>query len=91
MIEDILDEMKKEASAQSEFRQLFNDDAVEPSIKRKTLRNGKLPDKEFLPRNSLLTDLLEVKHIRTIYHIFLVIMFMTFLNTLTHDFVDQGV
>lgn len=90
MIEDILDEMKKEASAKSEFRQLFNDE-VDPVVKRKGFRNGKLPDKEFLPRNSLLTDLLEVKHIRTIYHIFLVIMFMTFLNTLTHDFVDQGV
>lgn len=89
MVEDILDEMRKEASANSEFKQLFKEE-VDPIVKRKTCRNGKLPDKEFLPRNSLLTDLLEVKHIRTIYHIFLVIMFMTFLNTLTHDYVDQG-
>uniref|UniRef100_A0A336LXT3 O-acyltransferase n=1 Tax=Culicoides sonorensis TaxID=179676 RepID=A0A336LXT3_CULSO len=90
MIEDILDEIKREASVNSEFNQLFQDTADTSHTKKKTTRNGKLPDKEFQARNSLLTDLLEVKHIRTIYHIFLVIMVMTFLNTLTHDFMDQG-
>lgn len=43
-----------------------------------------------MARNSLLTDLFEVKHIKTIYHIFLVILIIMFLNTCIHDFVEDG-
>lgn len=50
----------------------------------------RLPEKEFEARNSLLTDLFRVKHIRTIYHIFVVVMFLTFLNTIVHDLVVDG-
>lgn len=57
---------------------------------RKITNEKGLPEKKFVPCNSLLTDLLEVQHIRTIYHIFIVILFLLFLNTLVHDFVADG-
>ena len=60
------------------------------AICRVSPERNKLPEKEFLARNSLLTDLLEVKHIKTIYNIFVVIMFLTFMNTVVHDLVVDG-
>lgn len=51
-----------------------------------------MPEKHFQARNSLLTDLFGVKHIRTIYHIFVVVMLLTFLNTVVHDYaVDRSI
>ncbi|KAJ6645615.1 Sterol O-acyltransferase 1 [Pseudolycoriella hygida] len=49
-----------------------------------------LPEKEFAARNSLLNDLFEIKHIKTIYHIFIAILFILWLNTLVHDYVADG-
>ncbi|XP_062557532.1 sterol O-acyltransferase 1-like [Armigeres subalbatus] len=49
------------------------------------------PDKEFVTRNSLLTDLFEVKHIKTIYYIFVITLIVLFLNTVVYDFIDRGV
>lgn len=57
---------------------------------RKTEKPGTLPEKEFIHRNSLLTDLFEVKHIKTIYDIFIVMLIILMLNTLVHDFVAEG-
>lgn len=50
----------------------------------------KLPEKLFQPRNSLLTDLFEIKHISTIYHIFIVIFNLLLLNVFITDFADTG-
>lgn len=38
----------------------------------------------------MLTDLLEVRHFRTIYNIFVVILLMLLLNTVVHDYVKDG-
>lgn len=38
----------------------------------------------------MLTDLLEVRHFRTIYNIFVVILLMLLVNTVVHDFVADG-
>ena len=35
-------------------------------------------------------ELLEINHIRTIYHIFVAILIIFTLNTLVYDIVDQG-
>lgn len=59
------------------------------SDKFKTLRM-KLPEKVFQPRNSLLTDLFEIKHLKTIYHIFIVIFNLLLLNVFISDFADTG-
>lgn len=50
----------------------------------------KLPEKIFQPRNALLTDLFEIKHIKTIYHIFIVIFNLLLLNVSISDFADTG-
>lgn len=61
----------------------------EPTKKKKST-NGSLPEKEFVARNSLLTDLFEISHIQTIYHIFIAILLLLFMNTIIEDVVDRG-
>lgn len=96
LVDDLVNEVKLFNLKNYELRLLFketNTSAVEGSEQRSGRRrnlNGKLAEKEFLARNSLLTDLFEVKHIKTIYHIFVVILIIMFLNTVVHDFVDRG-
>ncbi|XP_011500248.1 PREDICTED: sterol O-acyltransferase 1 [Ceratosolen solmsi marchali] len=62
----------------------------EPLDHSKRRQNGKLTDKQFLPRKSFLTDLFEINHIRTIYNIFIVMLLILFLNTAVHDFIETG-
>lgn len=70
---------------------LGEDSNIQKSKKKKRLPCGSLPEKEFLPRNSLLTDLFEINHIQTIYHIFIAILILLFFNTVVEDIVDRGV
>jgi sterol O-acyltransferase len=50
----------------------------------------KLPEKQFQPRNALLTDLFEIKHVKTIYHVFIVIFNLLLLNVFVSDFFASG-
>ncbi|XP_058809626.1 sterol O-acyltransferase 1 [Phymastichus coffea] len=47
-------------------------------------------EKQFIPRNSYLTDLFKVNHIRTIYNIFAAMLLVLFLNTVVHDYIQTG-
>ncbi|XP_043501150.1 sterol O-acyltransferase 1 [Polistes fuscatus] len=59
--------------------------------KRKLSKESILPEKQFLERNSLLTDLFNTnEHIRTLYNIFLTILILLFINTITYDIADGG-
>jgi len=49
-----------------------------------------LPDKVFVARESYLTALLQVEHMRTIYHIFYIILVMLLLNVVCHDYFAEG-
>ncbi|XP_025271371.1 sterol O-acyltransferase 1-like [Camponotus floridanus] len=49
-----------------------------------------LPEKKFLERNSLLTDLYEITHIRTVYNIFMVTFILLLLDTAVHDIIESG-
>ena len=90
-VDDLFTEVKQFNLKNYELKQLFNEKSTSHEGHRKSAKtDGKLPDKVFMPRNSLLTDLFEVKHIKTIYHIFIVILIILFLNTVVHDFVDTG-
>ncbi|KAL5006760.1 hypothetical protein ScPMuIL_015566 [Solemya velum] len=60
------------------------------SSKSKKTKIGELPDKAFTTRRSLLTELFEVTHIRTIYHIFVAILIVFSLNTIVYDIIDKG-
>uniref|UniRef100_A0A182SZC8 Uncharacterized protein n=1 Tax=Anopheles maculatus TaxID=74869 RepID=A0A182SZC8_9DIPT len=93
-VDDLFTEVKQFNLKNYELKQLFNEKATDRAHgeghRKSTKKDGKLPDKVFMPRNSLLTDLFEVKHIKTIYHIFVVMLIILFLNTVVHDFVDTG-
>uniref|UniRef100_A0A182JE51 O-acyltransferase n=1 Tax=Anopheles atroparvus TaxID=41427 RepID=A0A182JE51_ANOAO len=92
-VDDLFAEVKQFNLKNYELKQLFNEKPTAKAGHRKSpthRSDGKLAEKEFVARNSLLTDLFEVKHIKTIYHIFIVILIILFLNTVVHDFVDTG-
>uniref|UniRef100_G3PA71 O-acyltransferase n=1 Tax=Gasterosteus aculeatus aculeatus TaxID=481459 RepID=G3PA71_GASAC len=60
---------------------------------RGKLRNFRPPHgegKHFVSRRSLLDELLEVNHIRTIYHMFIALLILLILSTLVVDFIDEG-
>ncbi|XP_064647331.1 sterol O-acyltransferase 1-like isoform X2 [Lineus longissimus] len=63
-------------------------DAVGDHVKKKR-DEGSLPDKEFVARRSILTELLEIDHIRTIYHIFVAILIVFSLQTLVYDWIEK--
>ncbi|XP_024135115.1 sterol O-acyltransferase 1 isoform X1 [Oryzias melastigma] len=46
--------------------------------------------KHFTNRRSLLDELFEVDHIRTIYHMFIALLILFILSTLVVDFIDEG-
>uniref|UniRef100_A0A3Q4HM32 Sterol O-acyltransferase 1 n=1 Tax=Neolamprologus brichardi TaxID=32507 RepID=A0A3Q4HM32_NEOBR len=46
--------------------------------------------KLFVSRRSLLDELFEVNHIRTIYHMFIALLILFILSTLVVDFIDEG-
>ncbi|KAG7260270.1 hypothetical protein CRUP_021178 [Coryphaenoides rupestris] len=46
--------------------------------------------KQFVSRRSLLDELFEVNHIRTIYHMFIALLVLFILSTLVVDFIDEG-
>ncbi|XP_063057976.1 sterol O-acyltransferase 1 [Engraulis encrasicolus] len=46
--------------------------------------------KVFVCRRSLLDELFEVNHIRTIYHMFIALLILFILSTLVVDFIDEG-
>uniref|UniRef100_A0A8C3K821 O-acyltransferase n=2 Tax=Neoaves TaxID=3078114 RepID=A0A8C3K821_9CHAR len=58
--------------------------------KAKTLRAPPEHGKIFTARRSLLDELFEVSHIRTIYHMFIALLIVFILSTLLVDFIDEG-
>uniref|UniRef100_A0A087XMV8 O-acyltransferase n=1 Tax=Poecilia formosa TaxID=48698 RepID=A0A087XMV8_POEFO len=46
--------------------------------------------KHFVTRRSLLDELFEVNHIRTIYHMFIALLILFILSTFVVDFLDEG-
>lgn len=57
---------------------------------QKQQRRRQLPDKVFVTRESYLTALLQVEHMRTIYHIFYIILVMFLLNNICYDYFVEG-
>ncbi|XP_028262335.1 sterol O-acyltransferase 2 [Parambassis ranga] len=47
-------------------------------------------DKVFMERASLLDELFEISHIRTIYHMFVAVLLIFCMSTLAVDYIDQG-
>ncbi|GAB0088106.1 O-acyltransferase [Sergentomyia squamirostris] len=89
MSEQLINEVKSFYLNNTEQRNLFTEENL-MSNRKPVEKGSKLPEKEFLARNSLLTDLLEVKHIKTIYNLFVVFMIIMFLKTVVGDLVADG-
>ncbi|XP_007179486.1 sterol O-acyltransferase 2 isoform X2 [Balaenoptera acutorostrata] len=65
-----------------------------PSIPPDSLRKTREPSlgkrKVFINRKSLLDELMEVQHFRTIYHMFIAGLCVFIISTLAIDFIDEG-
>ncbi|KAK3743073.1 hypothetical protein RRG08_063938 [Elysia crispata] len=59
-------------------------------VRHRKKKKGELPDKVFVTRRSVLTELFEISHIRTIYHIFVAILIVFSLNTILYDVLEKG-
>lgn len=98
IFDDFLSEVTKLSLNRFEIEKLFDDGLngkLKDNIEEKSKLHDKssvlplrlkLPEKVFQPRNALLTDLFEIKHIKTIYHIFIVIFNLLLLNVFISDF-----
>ncbi|XP_029673952.1 sterol O-acyltransferase 1-like [Formica exsecta] len=58
--------------------------------KRQINMEDALPEKKFLERNSPLTDLFKITHIRTVYNLFMVTVILFFLHTAVNDIIESG-
>ncbi|XP_046811239.1 sterol O-acyltransferase 1-like [Lucilia cuprina] len=56
----------------------------------KSKKYNALPEKIFVTRESFLTALLEVDHMKTIYHIFYIIFLVFLLNNITYEYLVKG-
>ncbi|XP_053668211.1 sterol O-acyltransferase 1-like [Anopheles marshallii] len=94
-IRDLLTDAKELNFPNLERIQLFTDEssnATSKDVQRRALTTKrKLANKVFRARDSPLTDMMAVRHIKTIYHIFVVMLIILFLYTVVHDLVDTGI
>ncbi|KDR21005.1 sterol O-acyltransferase 1 [Zootermopsis nevadensis] len=89
MMGELIQELEQsDASLQHQY--VLVDDGHKYKNRIKPNKHGGLPEKQFMARNSLLTDLFEVKHIQAIYNIFIVILIILFINTAVYDLVVVG-
>ncbi|XP_011695297.1 PREDICTED: sterol O-acyltransferase 1-like isoform X2 [Wasmannia auropunctata] len=58
--------------------------------KRSSGKKDTLPEKEFLERDSLLTDLFKIPHIRTVYNLFVMILIILLFKILASDIMESG-
>ncbi|XP_061582689.1 sterol O-acyltransferase 2 [Cololabis saira] len=77
-------------------------EAIQPPSHIKSAASGKTANKHssrsqrmddgkvFMERASLLDELFEISHIRTIYHMFIAVLLIFCLSTLAIDYIDQG-
>uniref|UniRef100_T1GGP7 Uncharacterized protein n=1 Tax=Megaselia scalaris TaxID=36166 RepID=T1GGP7_MEGSC len=85
---EVVDSSTKTSRNESEFesKSEHSDKLHEkPSGKKK-----KLPDKVFVPRESYLTCLLEVDHMKSIYHVFVAVLLILLLNVAANDYFEEG-
>ncbi|KAK0055308.1 sterol O-acyltransferase 1-like isoform X1 [Biomphalaria pfeifferi] len=62
---------------------------TEEVASKKKEKTGELPDKVFVTRSSVLTELFEISHVRTIYHIFVAVLIVFSLNTMLYDVLEK--
>ncbi|KAF5274135.1 hypothetical protein FQR65_LT04533 [Abscondita terminalis] len=90
MVTEVLSLLENSNELEEQLNHLFNKNNYDEIQDKVIRKKGQLPDKQFMARNSLLTDLLEIKHIQTIYHIFVAILFGLFVNSTVYDLIHTG-
>ncbi|KAK7110166.1 sterol O-acyltransferase 1-like isoform X2 [Littorina saxatilis] len=88
-LDDLFDSFINEVEQIEQGPQSANG-SVRPQKQTAKRKDGELPDKVYINRRSVLTELLESSHIQTIYHIFVAILIVFSLNTLVYDWVEKG-
>ncbi|KAJ8358929.1 hypothetical protein SKAU_G00154540 [Synaphobranchus kaupii] len=89
-VSDLLDKAIS-ASAQSYPRRGRAVAGGDSPAKAKSIRIDKIEDRKvFMNRRSILDELFEINHIRTIYHMFIAALFLFIFSTLAVDYIDQG-
>ncbi|XP_011866706.1 PREDICTED: sterol O-acyltransferase 1 isoform X2 [Vollenhovia emeryi] len=87
MMSEVLKKMETPPEKNGEF--LYSTDKYRDKRKLSSQKDT-LPVKEFVERNSFLTDLFEIPHIHTVYNLFMVTLILLFFHTATSDFVKSG-
>ncbi|XP_053492901.1 sterol O-acyltransferase 2 [Ictalurus furcatus] len=75
------------------FSQSADSSAVENTHQKtaeKARRHRMEDGKVFVARKSILDELFEISHIRSIYHMFVAALFLFIISTLAVDYIDQG-
>ncbi|KAK5645058.1 hypothetical protein RI129_006358 [Pyrocoelia pectoralis] len=90
MVSEIANVLENSDDLERQLRHLFNKNSNDEIQDKVHTKKGHLPDKVFMARNSFLTDLLEINHIQTIYHIFIALLFGLFVNSTTYDMIHTG-
>lgn len=90
-VNEFIDSLIEESASlsSSHVNTVFQLSDKEKSKLRHT-RQSEGQSKQFVIRRSLLDDLFEVNHIRTIYHMFIALLILCIFSTLIVDFLDQG-
>ncbi|KAG5671370.1 hypothetical protein PVAND_001571 [Polypedilum vanderplanki] len=92
VLNGIFEDVRKLSLKCHDFEKQFINKSDNGKSEEKSMKNNRmhLPDRYFQARNSVLTDLFEIKHISTIYRIFMVIFTLLLLNVFVSDFADTG-
>ncbi|XP_066564493.1 sterol O-acyltransferase 2 isoform X2 [Amia ocellicauda] len=85
-LSDILDKAISESIQSYSQRKKPGTDGLETAPRTQRLEDGKV----YVERRSLLDELFEIDHIRTIYHMFVAVLCVFIISTVAVDFVDQG-
>ncbi|GLV36021.1 uncharacterized protein CBL_01785 [Carabus blaptoides fortunei] len=79
MVHDVLSVVEKSPALADNVNNLFNNHAHSATEKKRP------SERVFVARPSLLTELFEVKHIRSIYHMFLAVLIIALVNNIATD------
>ncbi|XP_014225840.1 sterol O-acyltransferase 1 isoform X2 [Trichogramma pretiosum] len=90
MMDEVMARLSINTMTQAELQLFRNGSPEKVASDDARRRKGQLATKVFLPRNSYLTDLLKINHIKTIYNIFVVMLIVLVTNTAVQDVLEQG-
>ncbi|KAF0307969.1 Sterol O-acyltransferase 1 [Amphibalanus amphitrite] len=86
--EDITSEFRSQLSTILEQHLAGLEQVSAPRENGDVKGNKRSKGKQFVARESLLTELFEISHIRTIYHIFLAMLALMFLHSILYDLAE---